>query len=59
MRSRGPFARVEDLDDLISERQPAAAMSLDQMMLDVPGIEVDLTGLQTRSAGSQRAQSSG
>ena len=36
----------EDLDDLISQRQPAAAMAFGPDDVDVPGIEVDLTGLQ-------------
>src|SRR3954454_16435429 len=57
MRSRGPVTRVEDLDDLISQRQPTAATAFGPDDVDVPGIEVDLTGLQgTGSAGPQPAR---
>ena len=57
MRSRGSVARVEDLDDLISQRQPAAAMAFGPDDVDVPGIEVDLTGLQGAGfAGPQPAR---
>ena len=56
MRSRGPVARVEDLDDLISQRQPAAAMAFGPDDVDVPGVEVDLSGLQGAGfAGPQPA----
>ena len=46
MRSRGSVARVEDLDDLISQRRPAAAMSFGPDDVDVPAIQIDLIGLQ-------------
>ena len=41
MRSRGPVAGVEGLDDLISRRQPAAAIAFGPDDVDVPGIGVE------------------
>ena len=46
MRSRGPVARVEDFDHLTGQRQSADAISCGPDDVDVPGIEVDLLGLQ-------------
>src|ERR1700682_4276449 len=54
VRSRGPVARVEDRADLTGQREPAAAMALGPDDVDMPGIEVDLSGLQgTSFAGPQ------
>ncbi len=57
MRARCSVARVEDLDDLVGQRQPAAAMALGPDDVDMPGIEVDLSGLQSAGfAGPQPAR---
>ena len=56
MRSRDPVTGVENLDDLISQRQPAAVMGFGPDDVDMGGIEVDLTGPQgTGLAGPQPA----
>ena len=46
VRSRGSVAGVEDLNDLSGQWQSAAAIAFGPDDVDVPGIEVDLPGLQ-------------
>ena len=47
--ARGPVAGVEDLDDLIGQRQPAAAVAFGPDDVDVPGI----AGRPDRSAAAR------
>ena len=55
--TRDPIAGVEDLDDLTGQRQSATAVAFGPDDVDVPGIQIDLTGLQGAGfAGPQPAR---
>jgi hypothetical protein len=55
--ARGPIARIEDLDDLTGQRQSATAVAFGPDDVDVPGIQIDLPGLQGAGfAGPQPAR---